>query len=335
LIKQSLLNLMRMSGAFDVMRHVSRRSALILTYHRFSADERPDDDGMTSARQFAEQLEYLKAHYNVVPLSRLVEPIIAREPLPHRLAAITIDDGYRDAYEVAYPLLRRYGVTASLFVVTEFADRRAWIWTDKSRFLAQQAARGRLTTKIGESELRFELNGAGSRRDASERVNSIIKRLPDELKEEALERLSRELGVTIPRTPPEEFGSVTWDQAREMDANGVEIGSHTLTHPILTNIGGARLRRELCDSKSRLEEVLGRRVDLFCYPNGDNDERVQCEVARAGYSAAVTVVNGLNQSGDDPLTLRRIHTERDLAHFLQSISGFEQLKYHVRTLGGM
>ena len=334
MIKQSLLNLMRVAGAFDLMRLISRRQALILTYHRFSADGY-DDDGKTPARVFAEQLEYLTAHYDVVPLSQIVERITAREPFPSGLAAVTIDDGYRDAYEVAYPLLRRYGVPASLFVVTEFADRRAWIWPDKARFLARQARRQALTTKIGESELRLELNEATSRRDASERVNSVIKRLPDELKEEVIERLSLALGVAIPQTPPEEFSSVTWDQAREMDANGVEIGSHTLTHPILTNVGDERLRRELRDSKSRLEEILGRQVDQFCYPNGDNDERVQCEVARAGYRAAVTVVNGLIQRGDDPLTLRRVHTERDFAHFLQSTSGFEELKNQVRTWGGM
>jgi peptidoglycan/xylan/chitin deacetylase (PgdA/CDA1 family) len=334
LIKQALLNLMRASCAFDLMRMLSRRHALILTYHRFSVDER-DDDGKTPARALAEQLEYLTAHYDVVPLSQIVERITAREPLPSGLAAVTIDDGYRDAYEVAYPLLRRYGVPASLYVVTEFADRRAWLWTDKARFLAQQAPRQTLTTKIGASDLRLELNEATSRRDASERVNSVIKRLPDELKEEAIERLSREMGVAIPPTPPDEFSSVTWDQAREMDANGVEIGSHTMTHPILTNIGDERLRRELRDSKSRLEEVLGRQVDQFCYPNGDNDERVQSEVARAGYRAAVTVVNGMNQRGDDPLTLRRVHTERDFAHFLQSVSGFEQLKNMARAWGGM
>jgi len=313
---------------------VSRRQALILTYHRFSADEY-DDDGKTPARVFAEQLEYLTAHYDVVPLSRIVERITAREPFPSGLAAVTIDDGYRDAYEVAYPLLRRYGVPASLFVVTEFADRRAWIWTDKARFLARQARRQALKTEIGESELRIELNESTSRRDASERVNSVIKRLPDESKEEAIERLSLALGVAIPQTPPEEFSSVTWGQAREMDANGVEIGSHTLTHPILTNVGDKRLRRELSGSKSRLEEILGRQVDQFCYPNGDHDERVQCEVARAGYRAAVTVVNGLIQREDDPLTLRRVHTERDFAHFLQSTSGFEEFKNQVRTWGGM
>jgi len=322
---------MRVSGAFDLMRLISSRRALILTYHRFSADL-DDDEGKTPARQFARQLEYLTAHYDVVPLSRMVERLIAREPLPSRLAAVTIDDGYRDAYEVAYPLLRRYGISASLFVVTEFADRRAWIWTDKARFLAQQSPPQRLTMQIHDSELRLELNGATSRRDASERINSIIKRLPDELKEETIERLSLALGVAIPQTPPEEFSSVTWDQAREMCANGVEIGSHTLTHPILTNVDDERLRRELRDSKARLEEVLGHQVDLFCYPNGDNDGRVQRQVAQAGYRAAVTVVNGLNQRGDDLLKLRRVHTERDFTHFLQSTSGFEQLKNHLRVM---
>ncbi|HKQ75637.1 MAG TPA: polysaccharide deacetylase family protein [Blastocatellia bacterium] len=315
------------------MRMISRRRALILTYHRFSAGARGDYD-KTSARVFEEQLKYLTAHYDVVPLSQIVEHITAGQPLPSRLAAVTIDDGYRDAYEVAYPLLRRYGVPASLFVVTEFADRRAWIWTDKARFMAQQAAPQRQTAKIGESEIQIELNGATSRRNAWERVNSIVKRFPDELKEEAIERLSYALDVAIPPTPTEEFSSITWEEAREMNANGVEIGSHTLTHPILTNVGDERLRRELRDSKSRLEEVLGRQVDLFCYPNGDNDKRVRCEVLRAGYLGAVTIVNGLNGRGDDPLTLRRVHTEQDPARFLQSASGFEELKRRVRTLGG-
>jgi peptidoglycan/xylan/chitin deacetylase (PgdA/CDA1 family) len=331
LIKVAALNLMRASGVFDLMRLVSRKRALILTYHRFGAD---GEEGKTPARVFADQLEYLTTHYRVVPLAQIVESIAGGEGLPPGLAAITIDDGYHDAYEIAYPLLRRYGAPASLYVVTEFSDRRAWIWTDKARYLTRQAARQWLTAKINGSELWLELNSEGSRRDASEHINSILKRLPDEVKEEALGRLARAVEVALPDTPPEEFAPVTWDQAREMEANGIEIGSHTLTHPILTNIGDERLQRELRDSRLRLEEVLGHRVEQFCYPNGDNDERVQCEVARAGYRVAVTCVSGLNKRGDDPLTLRRIHTERDLAHFLQSTSGFEQVKDNVRRLLG-
>jgi len=317
------------------MRLASRRRALILTYHRFGLKDEHDghdEDGKTLARDFAEQLDYLTTHYEVVPLARMVDCLNGQEPLPPHLAAITIDDGYRDFYEIAYPVLRRYNAPATVFAVTEFADRHTWLWTDKARYLTRQAARQWLMAKIEGRELWLELNCAASRLVASERINSILKQLPEEVKEEAIERLARALGVALPETPPEEFASVTWDQAREMEANGVEIGSHTMTHPILTNISDERLRRELHGSKSRLEEVLGHRVEQFCYPNGDNDGRVQCEVARAGYRVAVTCVGGLNKRGDDPLTLRRIHTERDLAHFVQSTSGFEQLKNDMRML---
>src|SRR5262249_44456280 len=115
-----------------------------------------------------------------------------------------------------------------------------------------------------------------------------------------------------------------------MDSNGIEIGSHTMTHPILTNIGDEQLRQELQGSRSRLEEILGRCVEHFCHPNGDYDERVQGEIARAGYRVAGTSVSGLNKRGDNLLTLRRVHTERDLVRFIQSTSGFEQLKDKAR-----
>ncbi|MGH9838075.1 MAG: polysaccharide deacetylase family protein [Blastocatellia bacterium] len=331
MIKAAILNLMQASGAFDLMRFAARRQALILTYHRFSEGDEPD---RTPARAFVEQLEYLTRHYRIVPLGRLVEHLNSPEPVPPGLAAITIDDGYRDAYEIAYPLLRRYEAPATLFVVAEFADRRCWIWTDKARYLCTRANRQWLTTTINGHESWLELGDEASRRLTALRLNDLLKKLTNDAKEEAIERLARTLGIFVPEAPPEELSPITWDQARELDRNGIEIGSHTMTHPILTNITDDQLRRELYESRLRLEEVLGRRVEQFCYPNGDTDERVQCEVARAGYRVAVTSVNGLNNRGDDPLTLRRVHTEHDLAHFLQSTSGFEQLKNKVRSLRG-
>ena len=333
MIKQASLNLLRVSGAFDLMRLAHRRHALILTYHRFSSGGEGANAwapgwaaDKTPAKVFAEQLEYLTRRYNVVPLDRLAESLCRRERPPARLAAITIDDGYRDAYEIAYPLLRRFGAPATLFVPTDFIDRRAWIWTDKARFLTRRAASQRLAIRIGGQELRLDLDDHSSRRDASERVNATLKRLHEEVKEEVIDRLARALGVALPQTPSDEFGPIAWAEAREMQANGIEIGSHTLTHPILTRVGDERLRSELQESRSRLEAVLRRRIEQFCYPNGDHDERVRSEVARAGYGVAVTCVGGLNKRGADPLTLRRIHTERDLAHFAQSASGFEELK---------
>ncbi len=335
MIKLALLNLLLASGAFELTRMINRRRALILMYHRFGSgggEARGGAAEKTPAKIFAEQLEYLTRRYRVVPLSQLAESVSRQERAASRLAAITIDDGYRDAYEIAYPLLRRFKTPATLFVPTDFIDRRGWIWTDKARFLTWQAAAQRLAIQIGGQELRLDLDEPPSRRAAAERVNTALKRLPEEIREEAIERLARALGVALPPLPPDEFGPIDWAEAREAQANGVEIGSHTLTHPILTRVGDERLRRELAESKSRLEEVLKRRVEHFCYPNGDYDERVRSEVARAGYSVAVTCAGGLAKSGDDPLTLRRVPAERDIAHFAQSASGFEELKSKARRM---
>ena len=334
MIKQAALNLLRVSGAFDLMRLAHRRHTLILMYHRFSSGGdgarvwpgRPSCVDKTPAKVFVEQLEYLMRHYNVVPLSLLAESMSRRGRPQAQLAAVTIDDGYRDAYEVAYPLLRRFGAPATLFVPPDFIDRRAWIWTDKARFLTRRTVSQRLAIKIGGPPTRLNLGDPMSRRDAADLINARLKRLPEEIKEEAIERLARALGVALPQTPPDEFGPIAWAEAREMQANGIEIGSHTMTHPILTRVSDERLRSELQESRSRLEEVLRRKIEQFCYPNGDQDERVRTEVALAGYRVAVTCVSGLNKRGDDPLRLRRIHTERDLAHFAQSASGFEELK---------
>jgi peptidoglycan/xylan/chitin deacetylase (PgdA/CDA1 family) len=109
------------------------------------------------------------------------------------------------------------------------------------------------------------------------------------------------------------------------------LGSHTVSHPILTTTDDAQLRRELRESRARLEAELGRSVDLFCYPNGAFDERVRRETAGAGYSCAVTTEPGLNgRRGADPLALRRVPAETDLPHFVQSTSGFEELKNRLR-----
>jgi peptidoglycan/xylan/chitin deacetylase (PgdA/CDA1 family) len=337
LIKRAMLNLIRASGAFDLLRAAHRRQGLILTYHRFSEGEENDK---TSARVFAEQLDYLSAHYRVAPLSQLVDELSSTTPEALHsngrkgLAAITIDDGYRDAFEIAYPLLRRRGLPATLYVVSEFLNHRIWIWTDKARYLCAQAQRQRTAVQIDGRQLQIEIDDQASRRRAALLLNDRLKTLADGEKEEALRVLAKTLGVETPALPPDAYRSVTWEQTKELDRNNIEIGSHTRTHPILTNITEHQLRNELLGSRLELEEALNRPVEQFCYPNGDQNERVHTEVARAGYRVAVTTVSGLTRKGDDPLRLNRIHTERDLTHFIQSTSGFEQTKNRLRSWNG-
>jgi len=326
-MKQAVLNLMLASGAFAPFRLANRRKALILTYHRFS---RSDEESATSARAFAGQLEYLFTHYTIVPLSLLAESLTSGAELAPGTVALTIDDGYRDAYEIAFPILRRYRAPATIFVVTDFVDQQTWLWTDKLRYLTARTLAKEFTVQLDGGELRFELKDRAARLAAAERVNSELKRLPERVKDETILRLASSLGVRLPELPPREFSALTWSQVREMEAAGIEIGSHTLTHPILNQLDDEPLRRELRESRSRLAAALGRQVEMFCYPNGDYDARVLREVARAGYRFAVTIGCGFTRQGSHPLALRRMTVEPDLAHFAQSTSGFEQVKNRLR-----
>jgi peptidoglycan/xylan/chitin deacetylase (PgdA/CDA1 family) len=320
MMKESVLNLLRITGAFAPFRWAHRGRALIITYHRFSERE---GGARISARAFAEQVKYLAAHYTLAPVSQLADCLRRRE-IPPGLAAITIDDGYRDAYEIAFPILRKHCAPATVFVVTEFVNGTTWLWTDKPRYLTALAAPQSFEIGIEGRTLRLELNDGASRAVAAGLINAALKPLSEEARDVLIELLAFELRVKLPQRPPTEYCAINWGQAREMADAGVEIGSHTLTHPLLTGLGADRLRAEVGQSRDRIQTALGRKVETFCYPNGDYDLRTRREVARAGYQCAVTTDVGLNTELNDPLALRRVHGEYDLARFVKNTSGFAQ-----------
>jgi peptidoglycan/xylan/chitin deacetylase (PgdA/CDA1 family) len=321
-MKQQMLNLMQAMGLFAPFRIANRGKALIVTYHRFTDG---DTGSKTTARAFAEQLDYLTRHYEVVPLSFIAERLRAGR-LPANVAAITIDDGYSDAYEIAFPLLCRRNLPATIFVVTDFVDQKKWLWTDKLRYLITHAGARTIEGTLLEHEFCVEFERGESVFRAADKVNSLLKAIKDDAKEAAIARMAAAFGVDLPDAPPPEYASVTWDQLREMSRAGVEIGSHTATHPILPNISLEQVRRELMESRRRIAAEINCPVELFCYPNGDYNNAVISEVERAGYSCAVTVACGLNDRHTSPLRLKRIHAEDDLPHFIQNISGFAEVK---------
>src|SRR5256714_4685127 len=134
-MKQQMLNVMQAMGFFAPFRLANRGKSLIVTYHRFTHS---DPDVKTASRAFAEQLDYLTRHYQVVPLSLIAKRLRAGR-LPAGLAAITIYAGHSGAYGIAFPLLSERQVPATIFVVTDFVDPKQWLLTDKLRYLVARA----------------------------------------------------------------------------------------------------------------------------------------------------------------------------------------------------
>lgn len=326
-VKKRLLKTLYNAGGFAPFHWVNRRKLLVLTYHRFSRAAEP---GKVSAAAFESHLDYLKVRNTVVTLSEAIDHLQTGRPLPPNPAVITIDDGYLDAYQVAFPILRRYGLPATLYAITDFVEQRIWLWTDIMRFVLHKTEREEVIADFGAGDrVQARLGSDAERLSAAGRINDRLKRLPEKEKQRKIREIAEDLDVEIPELPPRGYSAMSWDQACEMDTNGIAIESHTVTHPILTNVSDAELSFEMKVSKKRLEERLDRAVDHFCYPNGSFDPRVRRAAEAAGYTSAVTTEYGFNSGPADLLLLNRIDAQSAIESFAQSASGLEALRHRV------
>lgn len=231
-------------------------------------------------------MEALRRHFTVLPLTELAERARLRE-LPKNGLAVTFDDGYRDNYTNAFPVLRELGLSATIFLTTDALDDNSLLWHDRVfdafHRTRKAEARASLATVL-----------ARLRRSSPEERNRRIESL--------LEELALEPGV------PPGWEKLTWQQVREMASHGISFGAHTLDHPILTFVSEEEARRQIRESKKRVETELGSPVTMFAYPNGtasDFDRSTQRIVEEEGLALAVTTVSGANDESTDPYSLRR------------------------------
>ena len=326
-LKKRILKAVYRSGIFVPFHWVNRQKLLILTYHRFSLQK---DIDKVSSDQFASHLEYLKKYTTVISLSEATESLAKNKRLPPNATVITVDDGYRDAFDVAYPILNSFGFPATLFAVADFIDDKCWLWTDVMRFVLLNTSSPSLVVGLeGGERIDEKLEGVEGRFELAERLNSILKRLPQVRKQAQIKQISDLLGVEVPASPPAAYAAISWQQAREMDSHNLQIESHTTTHPILTTVDQFDLDYELRNSKERLEKALDKTVKHFCYPNGNFNESVKQSVKDTGYQSAVSTDYGFNDDRADRFSLKRIGGPFAVENFAQSVSGFEAAKMFV------
>jgi peptidoglycan/xylan/chitin deacetylase (PgdA/CDA1 family) len=272
----------------------------ILFYHRVNDDEEAICDTVP-VRTFAVQMELLKEHFCVLPLLELVEAK-ERNHIPPNAVAITFDDGYRDNYENAFPVLRRLGLPATIFVTTGSVASRELLWHDQFFDAFAQASVPFVSFNGG----RLPLRTVAEKRAAVAVLARQLRKCDPQRRIAELHRLVAELKV--PEPDPDRWRKLDWDQIREMAGAGISFGAHTVTHPILTRVPREEAAAEIEESRKALETQLGSRVTLFAYPNGahgDFDESVKQVLRDAGFRCAVTTVPGVNDTATDPLELRR------------------------------
>jgi peptidoglycan/xylan/chitin deacetylase (PgdA/CDA1 family) len=279
---------------------LSRRLS-ILIYHRVVAEPDPLDPDQVCAREFDWQLAALGRWFTVLPL-REAAARLRGGTLPVRSACVTFDDGYADNVAVALPILRRRGVHATFFLATSFIDGGR-MWND-SVIETIRGARGDALDARCTGLDTLSISTIGLRRQAIERVLAALKYLPSEERQRRVEEFAAEASRSLPSDL-----MMTAEQVRHLRTSGMEIGAHTVTHPILAQLNPERAKSEIRDSKHRLEAVTGSPVTLFAYPNGKPGRDYRHEhvgmVRELGFEAAVSTAWGVAHAKSDPFQLPR------------------------------
>lgn len=260
----------------------------IVNYHRIL--ERPDPllASEPTVETFHWQMELLASCFNVLPLHDALEMLKA-ERMPPRAVAITFDDGYRSTHDLALPVLQQYQLPATVFVTTGHIDKGS-MWNDVILEAARRLPRGELElSDIGFGS--YPLHTPQDRQNAVQALTERSKYLPPAGRAQLNHKLETLVGCSL-----EQELMLTRDMLLALNRAGVEIGGHTITHPILTCVDDATAQAEIAGNKQHLESIIGKPVRLFAYPNGkqgiDFDERHAQMVREAGYSAAFTTAVG-------------------------------------------
>ena len=322
-VERLLIPWLHRTGAARVVRHLTRTRAVMGMYHGFTARDAHDgianyEEKHLRQRAFRDQLLFLKAHYHVVGLDEVVKSCSTGSPLPDRAAVITIDDGYRSIYTVAYPVLQELQLPAAVFLATDFVDNRQFLWTDRVEYAVDHCTREAIDVEVGPARLTLPLGGRASRIAADRRLRSAMKALPQEARDRAVEALEAAAGCRLVEGAgaTDLYEPLLWSEAATMAASGlVTIGSHTHTHVILSRCDPARAAEELRLSKSIIEDRLGQRCHLFCYPNGrrgDFNQTTKRLLQEHGFTGALTTVYGMNGRTADPFELKRYNFGKPL-----------------------
>ena len=288
-----------------------QRKPRILMFHAVGGDGEqtvyPYERAYATA-VFEAEIRYLLRHFTVVPLERIIERFEGNGTgdAGNELA-LTFDDGLLNTAKTAYPILHKLGVPATFFVCPGLLDSGEWPWTYECA--------ARLARLSHEDRLEL-LRSIGVSATSTHAVMCWMSDLQDSNRRTVVRQIREATNGFEPLSVERfNFDLMTWNDVDTLDTSLVTIGSHTMTHPILSRTDRGHMVSEVLESKRMLEDRLARPVTYFCYPGGAYSPEV-VDVVRQTYRAAVTSRPGFILPGQDRWLLPRIGAGEEDLHDL-------------------
>lgn len=290
LVKKSIMYLTKEIGSiiFSLLGGVywikvlfmNKKVLIILNYHNFSKYNNYKvrrgnilETGYTA--NFEQQIRFLKKHFSFVYPDEFFSVTCKRGIN----CLITFDDGYKDNYEIAYPVLLKYNCKAIFFITTAFMDSTDWLWHDKVRYL--------ITKNIINS---VEGEGILKRMNQGEVVPSEFK---------------LKIDIGFPNQPPKRI-MMNWEEVTKIFANGIPVGSHTSNHAILSSLDSNSQGIEIKQSLETIKKNIDSECNYFAFPNGLYNETTLKLLQQYGIRYGFSIQAGINMQNADKMTLKRI-----------------------------
>jgi peptidoglycan/xylan/chitin deacetylase (PgdA/CDA1 family) len=294
-----------------VRRKLVGRHVAIIGYHRVSKEKGVRSFPILSPEGFRSQIEYFCRNYEVLSLDQLVTSLDEGRRLPEKAVVITFDDGYRDNYLCAYPVLKAHGISATIFLASGFVGVDKLPWWDQVIYVVQATSAQCLKIDgLGT----YSLESIGNRSAVASEIIANLRRLSETRKNYLMERLMSAAAVEL----PEGLGRrlmLSWDDVVRMHQDGIDFGAHSVTHPILTNVDVEMAKNEILQSKADIEAHIQSRVKFFAYPNGEVNDQIAGIVKESGFVGAVTADPTWTSPASDSYKLPRILASNDFNIF--------------------
>jgi peptidoglycan/xylan/chitin deacetylase (PgdA/CDA1 family) len=312
----SLFHLRLFDLSLKILAKVHRQHpCVILLYHRITdKGSKYHNQGRAMhhhIKHLERELAYLKKNYQILTLDEVIQGFKSRVGFRSPSVAITFDDGYLDNYTLAYPVLKKHGVPATIYLTTDFIGTSQRIWTDQIEFMLLGSGKEQfnLPRLFGDRELRIRTKK--EKEHVSNEITEALKKRPDAERTEIMYELFKTLEMKgNPGRNCEERIMLNWDEVKEMANDGFVIGSHSHTHPILSRMPIQKAKDEILQSKKIIEGTLGIKVEHFAFPNGKEDdfnEELKDYCQEIGFESVASVVYGTNDvSNGNTYALKRI-----------------------------
>jgi len=304
-------------------RSKKKHNAAVLVYHRIVEEESTDflyksPSVHHDIKDFKREMSFISKCFKIVSMDELGEDLKKGRDFESPSIAITFDDGYRDNYRLAYPILREYGLAATIYLITSLIGTNKRTWPDEIEYALLNSSLKSFTFAPLFGEEIIEISALEGRREANVRIAEALKRVCNK---ERLELLDRLYDILKPNGNTEknlERRMLNWQEIGEMSNDNITFAAHTVSHPILTQVSLEDAKWEIRSLKDRIEEKTGKKIRHFAFPNGmaeDFTEELKTFCKEVGFETIATAEYGILDSRSDPFFMRRIMPDTPIHFF--------------------